>query len=92
MADLMPARNVYPRDILRREMAARNWTADDVVMLAMRRTCYRLHYYDIMRILDDNRRIDERIARGLGMVFDTGPECWMNLQRQADRWEAKHVD
>ena len=76
---LRPARPVHPGCILRREMEARAWVAEDVAVRCQ------LTSLGVERILANESTLSAKtIARELAHAFGTSPEFWLNLQRQYD--------
>ena len=63
-----------PRDLIREELKARNWTQEDLAQIIGRQASY------VNRILSGNTGITARTAQELGQAFGTGGMFWMNLE------------
>jgi HTH-type transcriptional regulator/antitoxin HigA len=74
MKELIPAEVFAPGEFIKEELEARGWTQDDLADIMARPV--RL----INEIIAAKRGITPETAKGLGDAFDTGAQCWMNLE------------
>ena len=71
----VPAQNVGPGRILRRELAAMGWSNTDLAeVLGMSEK-------SVSRLLNDKQAITVPTARLLARALSTSPEFWMNLDQ-----------
>jgi addiction module HigA family antidote len=72
----VPAQNLGPGRILRRELAAMGWSnADLAEVLAMSEK-------SVSQLLNDKQAITVSTARLLARALSTSPEFWMNLDQR----------
>ena len=45
----------------------------------------------LSKVVNERGSVTPEMAQRLGRAFDTGPELWMNLQRNRDLWDAEHT-
>lgn len=69
-----PAEVFPPGDFIKEELEARGWTQEDLAEILGRNT--RL----VNEIITGKRGITPETAKGLGDVFGTGAQFWMNLE------------
>jgi len=78
----MPA--VHPGRILRREMAARELTPDELA------TRLRVPATTVAALIDGKASVSAETALRLARYFSTSPQFWMNLQTRYDLALADH--
>jgi HTH-type transcriptional regulator/antitoxin HigA len=88
MSNLIAAEVFPPGEILREELEARGWTQLELAEILNRPP--RL----ISEIIGAKRAISPETAQGLGEVFGTGGQFWMNLESawQLSKVSGKHSD
>src|SRR5438067_1607637 len=86
MAQRTPAEVFPPGEFIGEELEARGWTQVELAEVLGRPA--RL----ISELLAGKRAITPETAKGLGAAFGTGPEFWMNLERDYRLAHAVHDD
>ena len=86
MAQRIPAEVFPPGEFISEELEARGWTQVELAEVLGRPA--RL----ISELLAGKRAITPETAKGLGAAFGTGPEFWMNLERDYRLAHAVHDD
>lgn len=75
-----------PGEILREELAAREWSQVDLAEILGRPAKL------VNEIIAGKRAITPETAQGLADALGTSPELWMNLEAQYQLYRAKRVD
>ena len=86
MANRTPAEVFPPGDFIAEELEARGWSQIEFADILGRPA--RL----VSELIAGKRAITPETARGLGAAFGTGPEFWMNLERDYQLSRAVHDD
>lgn len=86
MANRTPAEVFSPGDFISEELEARGWSQIELAEVMSRPA--RL----ISELISGKRAITPETAKGLGAAFGTGPEFWMNLERDYRLAHAVHDD
>lgn len=86
MATRIPAEVFPPGDFIAEELEARGWSQIELADILGRPA--RL----VSELIAGKRAITPETARGLGAAFGTGPEFWMNLERDYQLSRAVHDD
>ena len=86
MANRTPAEVFPPGDFIAEELEARGWSQIEFADILGRPA--RL----VSKLIAGKRAITPETARGLGAAFGTGPEFWMNLERDYQLSRAVHDD
>ncbi|MFV2074279.1 MAG: HigA family addiction module antitoxin [Thermoanaerobaculales bacterium] len=71
---LIPARNIPPGAIIRKEIVARGWTQDDLARIMGRPVQV------ISEIISAKKQITPETALGLAAAFGTSAEMWLNME------------
>jgi addiction module HigA family antidote len=45
----------------------------------------------LSKVVNERGSITPDMAQRLGLAFNTGPELWLNLQRNRDLWDSEHT-
>lgn len=86
MASRTPAKVFSPGEFISEELEARGWSQIELAEIMGRPA--RL----ISELISGKRAITPETAKGLGAAFGTGPELWMNLERDYRLAHASHDD
>ena len=86
MANRTPAEVFPPGDFIAEELESRGWSQIELADILGRPA--RL----VSELIAGKRAITPETARGLGAAFGTGPEFWMNLERDYQLSRAAHDD
>ena len=86
MADRKPAEVFPPGEFIGEELEARGWSRIELAEVMGRPA--RL----VSELISAKRAITPETAKGLGAAFGTGPEFWMNLERDYRLAHALHDD
>jgi HTH-type transcriptional regulator / antitoxin HigA len=86
MVNRTPAEVFAPGEFINEELEARGWTQIELAEVMSRPA--RL----ISELVSGKRAITPETAKGLGAAFGTGPEFWMNLERDYRLAHAVHDD
>src|SRR2546429_8136923 len=86
MANRIPAEVFAPGEFISEELEARGWSQIELAEIMSRPA--RL----ISELISGKRAITPETAKGLGAAFGTGPEFWMNLERDYRLAHAIHDD
>ena len=72
---------IHPGETLKEIMKDRGFRCIDIM------ACTHLHYDEINNICNGLENIKEYQAEQLGILFDTGTQFWLNLQKNYDEEE-----
>jgi hypothetical protein len=85
MIERKPA-EVFPLSVfIEDEMKARGWTEDDLYRAVAGDLAAFLAVSLLLAVPEVN--LDEYTAKWLGLIFDTSPEYWLNLEKA---WRNRH--
>src|ERR1035441_9894923 len=84
--DRTPAEVFPPGEFIREEIEARGWSQVELAEVLGRPP--RL----VSELVSGKRAITPETAKGLGAAFGTGPQFWMNLERDYRLAHAVHDD
>jgi addiction module HigA family antidote len=45
----------------------------------------------LSKVVNERGGVTPEMAQRLGRAFDTGPELWLNLQKNRDLWDSEHT-
>lgn len=45
----------------------------------------------LSKVVNERGSVTPDMAQRLGRAFDTGPELWLNLQKNRDLWDSEHT-
>jgi len=45
----------------------------------------------LSKVVNERGSVTPEMAQRLGRAFDTGPELWLNLQKNRDLWDSEHA-
>jgi len=74
MKERVPAEGFLPGDLIKEELGVRGWTQDDLAEILGRTTS------SVNEIITGKRGITVDSAKGLGEVFGTSAQFWLNME------------